>query len=162
MGTLKSSVLKQNFRLNQKLVAVLATCFLVACDPPVQDQVIVPETLRATDIRQASHFSVEDGDCAGVLRANLSGHGLNLEPASRVDASLRLQLSQLRPLREHLPIIKTLGWQAKYRLEVRGAEQKTLLNLYGQEGSLSFQELCDDIGDEIANKLNDYLLKKRP
>ena len=113
--------------------------------------------LKAKNLQQMQVLHIKPGECAAVLRDNLAGHGLTIHQSGPADASLRLQLSNKRPLRQHLPIIETLGWQAHYRADVLGADNRILLSMLGQEGSLSMNELCDDIGDEIANKLQDYL-----
>lgn len=135
-------------------IALLSACGLphpaYSAGPP-------PERLHATEIGQVHQLHVSAGECTAVLADSLRRHGYAVSNAKVVDASLKVALSHKRPLRENLPIIKTLGWQAHYRAELTGAGERVLLSLFGQEGSLTFRELCDDIGDEIAYKLKEYL-----
>ena len=116
-----------------------------------------PSLILAGEISQVRHLHISDSECANILRRNLLGKGFSLPNNGAVDAVLRLYLYQQSPLRESLPIIKTLGAKAKYRATLVGIDNTPLLSLYGQEGSLSFSELCDDIADELANKLTSLL-----
>lgn len=134
-------------------------CLLPACDRAASDPSLVlpPTAITASEIEQVQRIHILAGDCAEILRANLSGHGFDIVGNQPVGAVIELKLRQLRPLRESLPVVESLGAQAKYEARLIGANAQILLSLYGQEGSLSLAELCDDIGDEIANKLAEYL-----
>lgn len=140
----------------------LGLCFavlLTACSPQIEDNslAVPPTAVSATEIGQVRSLHIAAGVCSPVLRHNLAAHGLQLAGGVEVDAVLRLELRHRRPLRESLPLIQSLGERAKYTATLTGAGDKALLSLYGEEGSLSLRELCDDIGDEIANKLAVYL-----
>lgn len=139
----------------------LATCLLLAllcaCQPaPLPSPGPLPEQLQATRIEQVQRLHIAQGKCDLVLSRNLHNHGITIASQAPADASLRLHLSNQGPLRQHLPLIGTLGWQAHYHAEIIGAHRKILLSLFGQEASLTLREMCDDIGDEIAYKLKDY------
>lgn len=132
---------------------------LLACCPtePSAPDSPIPGHLLAQNLGEIRVLHIAGQDCAEVLRHNLPGHGYPLSDGREAGANLIVQLSQQHPLRESLPLIKTLGQQASYRADLLGREGQPLLSIYGQEGSLSLTELCDDIGDEIANKLDAYL-----
>ena len=154
---LQRNVLRR-FWLNSLFLS-LSAILLVACGKPVDSGAIQPteDRLNASDLSQIQRIHIEEGRCAAVIRHNLSQHGFSIARDGDADALLSVTLIQLRPLRESLPIIQTLGAQTQYRADIKGHKGKILLSLYGQEGSLSFDELCDDISDEIAGKLADYL-----
>ena len=135
------------------------TLAALACSPNTEPPPppAIPTHLLAQELADIRVLQIAEHTCADVLRHNLLGHGYPASDGRQVGAILRLQLSQQRPVRESLPLIQTLGQQANYRADLLGSEGQTLLSLYGREGSLSFSEMCDDIGDEIADKLADYL-----
>ncbi|MGB1581192.1 MAG: hypothetical protein ACPHER_06765 [Nevskiales bacterium] len=137
----------------------LLTALTNACDQATIDKETQPPSgqLTATSVQKIKVLHIAVGDCSTVLRQNLAEHGFNIHRSGAASASLHLSLSNQRPLREHLPLIHTLGWQAHYRADITGAQSRKIFTVLGQEGSLSKQELCDDIGDEIAQKLREQL-----
>lgn len=158
---LQRSVLARNTLFHSLMAVTLILSS--ACNKPSDPGATIPapKHLTATDLPEASRFHVADGPCASRLRFTLAGHGHDIALDGHADAILILTLVSHSPLRDSLPLIGGLGVQAQYRAEIQGANHQPMLSIYGQEGSLTFNELCDDIGDEIADKLSAAIIRQR-
>ncbi len=109
---------------------------------------------RATHISKVRTLHLTSNDCPAGIRKALQEHGYALlaedQPA---DAALKVTVTRTGRNLQSVPEFGGFGSKANYTAEVVGAENKILFSTAGKEGSITSKEMCEDIGDEIAEKL---------
>lgn len=129
-------------------IIVLSGTLLLACG---QSE---PEDTRATHIGNVRTMHLATNDCPAGIKKALVQHGFAVLADDR-PADARLQVTVTRTGRnlQNIPEFGGFGAKASFTAEVIGAQDKVLFATGGQEGSLTSKELCEDIGDELAEKL---------
>ena len=117
---------------------------------------IAPELgkITATNLGQVRTMHLNTNDCPHGVKKALREHGFSiLENTQDADARLDVNITRTGRNLDQIPEFGGFGAKATFTANVIGAEDKILYSTSGNEGSLSSEELCEDIGDEIAEKL---------
>jgi hypothetical protein len=107
----------------------------------------------ARSLGEVNVVRLQAEDCASGISRALDSHGFTVAPVnekSEVDAVLQVSVNRLpRPQ-------KTLfgkGEEVSYAATLRGARNKLLFSTSGSEESFNMKELCEDVGENIADRL---------
>lgn len=108
----------------------------------------------ATSMAEADRIFVDADQCASDIRQALGERGLGLAVTEAdADATLRVMLSiDGRPPGE-VPEFGDSGSKASYKADLIGAEGKLLYSTAGEQGSISDDDLCEVVGEEIAQRI---------
>lgn len=113
-----------------------------------------PAKVTATHINQVRTMHLSTNDCPHGVNKALREHGFAiLENTQEADARLEVNITRTGRNLDQVPEFGGFGAKASFSASVIGAEDKVLFTTSGKEGSLSSEELCEDIGDELAEKL---------
>lgn len=109
---------------------------------------------RATHINKVRTMHLSTNDCPAGVRKSLQEHGFSIQADDQpADAKLVVNITRTGRNLQNVPEFGGFGAKASFTAEVIGAEDKVLFATGGEEGSITSKEMCEDIGDEIAEKL---------
>ena len=140
---------KAQFNLAKLAILAAPAALLVACGTSdASDQ--------AATLHQANAVYVSSNQCQSSITNAMADHDLGVTSDSSVaDSTLQVSIeSQGRNLDE-IPEFGGFGHKATYTATLIGAEGAALFSTTGEEGSTTFDELCEDIGDEIAERMQE-------
>lgn len=108
----------------------------------------------AKSLADVSVIRVKANNCSGGIRSALSGRGFSVTTSDgKVDAVLDVNVTTKGRNLDKIPSFGGVGNKASYSANLRGAGDKVLFSTAGSEGSINMDELCGDIGDNIADRL---------
>ena len=98
---------------------------------------------------------VMPNDCASGLMSALGERGFShASAAADADAVLQVSITDRGRNLEDIADFVGFGARADYTARLTGLNGKTLFATSGTEGSITQREMCEDIGDEIAQRLS--------
>lgn len=111
---------------------------------------------RADSVAGVVNIHVQAESCRDGIQAALAERGLGVaETAGQADAILEVKIvSEGRNLQD-IPEFGGFGSKASYNAKLYGADDSVLFSTVGEEGSLTYVELCEDIGDELADRIKE-------
>ncbi|GEM_PF-1884976 len=132
-------------------IPLLLALPLTACDLSGETEKPGP---TATHINQVRTMQLQTNDCpAGIAKA-LREHGFAvLEENQQADARLDVTVTRTGRNLDQVPEFGGFGAKATFSAKVIGADDAVLFTTSGKEGSLTSEEMCEDLGDELAEKL---------
>jgi hypothetical protein len=107
----------------------------------------------AKSLDKVRTIRVEANSCAGGIGAALADRGFSPKESGKVDAVMQVNVSHTGRNLDNIPSFGGIGNKATYAASLRGARDKELFSTSGSEGSINQDELCQDIGDDIADRL---------
>lgn len=115
-------------------------------------------TPRGTSSKAVYSVYIESRDCANGLEKALMNADIKIGlPGEEVDVILSLKLKQKSAWYTHwAPLddyLQGIWVRASYEAKLIGNKYQVLLSLHGEERALSGRELCQDIGDKLADRL---------
>lgn len=146
------AVMKQSFLLFNLLILGL---ILSACD---QTDFLPPSDVSAMGVAKtlpAVHsVFVSANECDAGIRSGMSEFGYHsVSRPDEVDAVLVVNVETKGRNLDQIPEFGGFGSKAVYSAKLYGAGGKTLFTTSGKEGSITRNEMCEDIGDEIAERM---------
>lgn len=121
---------------------------LAGCDK------LMPQDNRADHISKVRTLHLQTNDCpAGISKALQSQGYAVMKEDQEADALLKVTVNRTGRNLDQVPEFGGFGAKANFNVDVVGKDDKVLFTTAGEEGSLTSKELCEDIGDEIAEKL---------
>ncbi len=135
--------------INSKSLAVLAApvVLLVACGA-------TNASSDAKTLQEANAIFVQGEQCKGGITDALAEHDLGVTNVpEEADSTLNVAITPQGRNMDELPEFGGVGHKASYSATLTGAGDKVLFSTTGEEGSTTFDEMCEDIGDEIASRL---------
>ena len=143
-------------RMTSTLPCLIITISLLlsACDETKQgegDSKAAGGTAKS--VEKVSTIRVEAGSCGGGISAALAERGFSPTDKSKVDAVMKIDVNHTGRNLDSIPSFGGVGSKATYSATLIGARGKELFSTSGSEGSLNMDELCQDIGDDIADRL---------
>lgn len=140
-------------RLLWTLAGLLATASLVACDS------LMSEDSRVTQLGKVRSVHLQTNDCPVGIGKGLREHGFALlERDQEADATLVVNVIRTGRNLDSVPEFGGFGAKAQFQVELLGQDDAVLFTTAGEEGSITRKELCEDIGDEIAEKMKGSVL----
>lgn len=137
--------------INQPLIILtLATPLLItACDPKGAEA-------RASNVSQVSSLELKANNCEQGIQQALTERNMGVvtEPGD-ADAVLEINVKTTGRNLQEVPEFGGFGSKASYSATLYGADDEVIFSTAGEEGSTSFDEMCEDIGDEIAERIQD-------
>lgn len=111
---------------------------------------------RASSLAEVTSIHVEAKSCRSGIQQALAERGLGVtQAAEKADSRLQVKVvSEGRNLDE-IPEFGGFGSKASYNATLYGADDSVLFSTAGEEGSTTYEELCEDIGDEVAERIQD-------
>ena len=137
-----------------RLAAVSAAILsLSACDS------LMSEDVRVSHLSKVRSVHLQTNDCPAGISKGLREHGFAVvEQDQKADAELVVNVIRTGRNLDDVPQFGGFGAKAQFQVEVIGKDDKALFTTAGDEGSLTSKELCEDIGDEIAEKMKGSVL----
>ena len=143
------------------LLACLTLPQIALSDTPEQKNTEISETPsvqpRASNTTSIASLHIRAEDCATELREALDRKGLRVADNGPVDVILQFQLKPQRGWFTGFDLIdnfvRGFATKASYQAQLLGVNEQTLLTLHGEERALTGRELCQDIGDNLADRL---------
>lgn len=134
------------------LAAILAPAvLLVACG--ASDASAEAKTLSETNA-----IFVQGEKCVEGVTAALAERNIGVTSSrEKANATLKLDIASQGRNLDEVPEFGGFGHKAAYSATLTGAEEKILFSTAGDEGSTTHNEMCEDIGDEIASRLKDRM-----
>lgn len=151
------------FLLRSALV-LLALAALPAC---AEDNPEIPEAVdsktetevlaRAESLKVVTSLHIPTEDCAVELNQALQNQGLRVAKSGEVDIILHFTLKPQAGWFSGFEFldgfVKGFATRAVYEAQFYGKDEKRLLTLHGEKSSLTGREMCQDIGDDLADRL---------
>lgn len=136
-------------------IALFSAAMLVACE---QADFLPPSDVSAMGVAKtlpAVHsVFVSANECDAGIRSGLSEFGYHsVSQPDEVDAVLVVNVETTGRNLDQIPEFGGFGSKAVYAAKLHGAGGKTLFSTNGKEGSITRNEMCEDIGDEIAERM---------
>lgn len=132
------------------VMTIAAGAVLLAVQPAVAKTKGSPTAKSLDDVRS---IAVQGNLCPSRIKAELVEHGfMPADSAGRADAVLKVDVVTDGGLHDQDSMEK-----GGYRAELIGAENRVLYSTHGFEDSLNLGSLCDEIGEEIGEDLEDRL-----
>jgi len=132
------------------VVTIAATAVLFALQPAIAKTKGNPTARSLDDVRS---IAVQGNLCPSRIRAELVEHGfMPADSAGRADAVLKVDVVTDGGLHDQDTMEK-----GGYRAELIGADNRVLYTTHGFEDSTNLGSLCDEIGEEIGDDLEDRL-----
>lgn len=98
----------------------------------------------ARSLSQVQTISVDSNECIGQLDDELDDHGFINSSSSRADGVLEVDVHQLDA---------NMGATARFAATLRGRDGRVLFSTTGREDSFSVAELCEDISEDIFDRM---------
>lgn len=132
------------------LTALVAPAvFLAACGD--SDAAANAETLY-----DANAIFVESTQCKDGITDALAEHDLGVTRVKdKADSTLSVEITDQGRNMDEVPEFGGIGHKAAYSATLTGDGDKVLFSTTGEEGSTTFEEMCEDIGDEIASRIEE-------
>ncbi len=129
---------------------------LGGCDK-MKDAVGIDGSSKATaeSIGQVRVVQLNAESCRGGISSGLGERGFSTTGSGKVDAILDVSVNHGGRNLDNLPSFGGVGNKASYTATLRGAGGKVLFSTSGSEGSVNMEELCQDIGDNIGERMKD-------
>lgn len=141
--------LKAQFNLAGLLSLIAPMALLVACGTSNASP-------QAETLRDANAIFVEGNQCAANITEALAESDLGVTTrAEDADSTLKVSVNNDGRNLDELPEFGGIGHKAAYSASLIGAEGIVLFSTTGDEGSISYDEMCEDIGDEIAERMKE-------
>ena len=108
----------------------------------------------AESMSQVRVVRLEANSCESGIRSGLGERGFSVTTSkSKVDAVLTVTVNLSGRNLDNIPSFGGVGNKASYSATLKGAGDKVLFSTSGSEGSINMDELCQDIGDNIGNRM---------
>lgn len=117
-----------------------------------RDRVVYLDGPSARSLHEVRSISVEGNLCPVRVASQLNRHGFLATPGGSADAVLELDVATNGSLWDQDSMD-----EGRYTARLVGARGRTLFTTGGYEDSLNLGMLCDEIGEEIADDLEDRL-----
>lgn len=140
--------------VRRNLLFCLLAVFATGCDQfGIGDEDAEP-TGTATSISEVHTVFVSANDCTAGIRNGLGERGFGaVGTAADADGVLTVTIEDRGRNMDQIPEFGGFGSKAGYSASLTGAEGKSLFATSGDEGSVTHKEMCQDIGDEIGERL---------
>lgn len=121
-----------------------AVCFttLLGAATVVSTQALARPDARS--LYEVDAMAVDSNSCNGALRDALSDSGFLVTSRRGADAELDVDVRHLDT---------EFGRSARYTATVRGDDGDVLFRTSGREDSITTAELCEDISDDIVDRI---------
>lgn len=108
----------------------------------------------AKTVAGVTSIFVESESCRAGIQSALAERGLGVtQAAEKADSRLEVNIvSEGRNL-DDIPEFGGFGSKASYNATLYGDGDSVLFSTAGEEGSTTYEELCEDIGDEVAERI---------
>lgn len=127
-----------------------AALILGACGNSSADKQ-VPENLQ-----QVNSILVKANSCQAGIQQALAQRSIGVtDNAESADATLQVSVTSEGRNLDDIPEFGGIGSKASYTASLSNADGKVLFSTAGDEGSVTYNEVCEDIGDEIAERMQD-------
>lgn len=112
--------------------------------------------VTAENMGQVRVVRLNANNCQSGIRGGLGERGFSVTSSEgKVDAVLDVTVNQGGRNLDNVPSFGGVGNKASYSATLKGANDKVLFSTSGSEGSINMDELCEDIGDEIGERMQD-------
>lgn len=134
----------------QNMLIAAATLTLGACGNSGAGNNI-PDSLS-----EVTSIHVQANSCNEGIREALAEHeiGVTSKPDD-ANATMEVTITSEGRNLDDIPEFGGIGSKAGYNATLRNEEGKVLFSTAGDEGSVAYDELCEDIGDEIASRIEE-------
>jgi len=106
---------------------------------------MLPMQSEARRLGDVGAIWVDSNSCTSKLENQLSSNGFAVADSPRwSDTTLEVDVHELNA---------RFGTSARYTATLRDEDGRLLFSTMGREDSLNYSELCEDIGDDIAERL---------
>jgi hypothetical protein len=103
----------------------------------------------ARTLNEVEAIWLDSNSCNGGISQQLNTHGFLIAGTPRSsDAVLDVQVN---------PQDSPLGAAAKYSATLTGEDGRVLFSTSGREDSITHSELCEDIGDDIVDRIENRM-----
>ncbi|MGH8459387.1 MAG: hypothetical protein ACRESV_08550 [Nevskiales bacterium] len=109
----------------------------------------------AESIGQVRVVQLNAKSCRSSISSALAERGFSTSGSRKVDAILDVSVNHSGRNLDNIPSFGGVGNKASYTAKLRGADDKLLFSTSGSEGSITMEELCQDIGDNIGERMQD-------
>jgi hypothetical protein len=107
----------------------------------------------AESIGQVRVVQLNAESCRAGISSGLTQRGFSITDSGEVDAILDVTVNHSGRNLDNIPSFGGVGNKASYSAKLHGADDKLLFSTSGSEGSVNMEELCQDIGDEIGERM---------
>ena len=108
----------------------------------------------ASQVATVNSIYVESNQCLEGLRGALIERNIGVtDKVEASDAIMKVEITPQGRNLDEIPEFGGIGSKASYSASLYGSLGKVLFSTVGEEGSTTEMEMCEDIGDEIAERL---------
>lgn len=125
-----------------KTIKALGLTSLVAASALMSAQTLARPDARS--LYEVDAMSVDSNSCNGALRDSLQDNGFLVTNRRSADAELDVDVRHLDA---------DFGASARYTATVRGDDGDVLFRTSGREDSITTAELCEDISEDIVERI---------
>lgn len=149
----------QIFRfIPQALASILALAALAGCDKAGEAVNAAKTALvggpTAKSLAEVRSVYLKAETCPDGIRRGLAERGFTVvDKEGKHDAVLNVNVSLQGRNLDKIPSFGGVGNKASYSAQLLGAGDTVLFTTSGSEGSINMEELCQDIGDNIGQRL---------
>jgi hypothetical protein len=135
----------------------LGTLFaLTGCDKIKAATGLGEGGVTAENMGQVRVVRLNANSCQSGIRGGLGERGFSVTSSEgKVDAVLDVSVNHSGRNMDNIPSFGGVGNKASYSATLKGKGDKVLFSTSGSEGSINMDELCEDIGDEIGERMQD-------
>lgn len=139
-------------------IFVLAAAALSGCEKAGEavsaatDAITGGATAKSLSAVRTIYLNTES--CKQGISAGLSERGYAMVGKDdKKDAVLEVTITHQGRNLDNIPNFGGVGNKASYSAQMLGADDKVLFTASGSEGSVNMEELCQDIGDNLGERL---------
>ncbi|MDX1495935.1 MAG: hypothetical protein R3352_00115 [Salinisphaeraceae bacterium] len=129
--------------------ALTLPMLITACDPKGAEA-------RANTVAEVSTVQLKANNCEHGVQEALAERNMGVvSEADKADAVLEINVKTNGRNLDEVPEFGGFGNKASYSATLYGVDDEVIFSTAGEEGSITFDEMCEDIGDEIAERIQD-------